>query len=933
MRVKLSSFFQSEKERCEEELRSLSLSAFSFLVDRGGLNDFLSVVALSPCFKCLFWSHPLWIQEIFTPEGLSPKGWEDHWAALEKILRGTEVLEALRTYKQKEHLRIGVRDLLSLGETSGILEELSRLADAVIEATLRWVEKELQGTYGVPMDPSGNRVPFAVIGLGKLGGVELNFDSDVDLIYVYGTEKGKTAGPRVVDNHQYFVRLSEALTRALSAITPQGQIYKVDLRLRPEGDRGDIVLPLRSYEIYYESWGETWERAALIKARPVAGDGGLGQAFLETVRPFVYRKYLDFKALDEIRELKLKIDAQAKKKAGGYDVKLGYGGIREIEFVTQAIQLIYGGRDPWIREPNTLRALHRILGKGLLSQVDYHALTEAYVFLRRLENRLQMVECLQTHTIPAKALERERIAHMMGYGGDDPWSKLAEDLERRRGKVHAIFERFFSPVKEEEELVYLEDEELERVLIAHGFRDLSRAMRNIKTLAEGKAFEHPSPETKGLFSRLFPILLEVASKTVSPDWALDHLEALASVQSEGRRTFYAFLLENGGVLDLLLKIFGSSAYLAHHLIAHPELMDYLADPAFLYSLSPLEEMEEELERDLESKGIYSFAAKLDELRRWKHREILRIGMGDLFAGFPLQKITHMWTKVADVVVRRLWAWSGMEGMPLCLLALGKWGGRELTYHSDLDMIFISREEGVSFNAQAVDLVRSLSSVTAEGTLFKVDLRLRPHGSRGEMIYPLKDFLKYMDRSAQLWERQAMIKVRPVAGEPSFLEEAIDAIQERVYQHPLPSGVARKIWDMRLRMEKELASGDPYHIKYSPGGLVDLEFLVQYWQLLWGGEYPKVRKTSTLGALVRMLLLGLVDGEVYKKVREGYLFLRRLENRLRVMYDVPSSTIPKSEKERDLLARSLGFSRGEELVEAYRDVTGENRRLLREVLVG
>ncbi len=933
MRLKLSSFFQAEKERCEKELKSLSPSAHTFLLEKGVLEDFLLVVTLSPCLKRRFWGHPSWIQEIFSPGGLSPRRWEDHWKALQEILEGADVLEALRVYKQREHLRIGMRDLLSLGDLPSMLEELSRLADAVIEATFRWVEKGLQEAYGVPTDSLGNRVPFSVIGLGKLGGLELNFDSDVDLIYVYGTEKGKTTGPRVVENHHYFVRLCESLTTALSAITPQGQMYKVDLRLRPEGNRGDIVLPLRSYEIYYESWGETWERAALIKARPVAGDGGLGRAFLETIRPFVYRKYLDFKSLEEIRELKLKIDAQARGKARGYDVKLGYGGIREIEFVTQAIQLIYGGRESWIREPNTLRALHRILGKGLLSQVDYHALTEAYLFLRKLENRLQMVECLQTHTIPAKVLERERLAHMMGYGGDDPWSRLAADLERRRVKVRSVFERFFSPVKEEEELVYLEDEELERVLVAHGFRDLSRAMRNIKTLAEGKAFEHPSPETKGLFSRLFPLLLEAVSKTVSPDWALDHLEALASVQSEGRRTFYAFLLENRGVLDLLLRIFGSSAYLAHHLIAHPELMDYLADPAFLYSLSSLEEMEEELEKEVESKGIHSFGGKLDELRKWKHREILRIGMGDLFAGFSIQKITHMWTKVADVVVRRLWVWSGMGEFPLCLLALGKWGGRELTYHSDLDMIFLSLGGGESFNTSVVNLVRALSSVTGEGTLFKVDLRLRPHGSHGEMIHPLKDFLRYMEKSAQLWERQAMVKVRPIVGEPSLLKEAVDAIQERVYQRPLPPDMALKVWDMRLRMERELASGDLYHIKYSPGGLVDLEFLVQYWQLLWGRDHPQVRRTSTLGALARMLLLGLIDRDVYKGVREGYLFLRRVENRLRVMYDVPSSTIPRAKKERDLLARSLGFSKGEELIEVYKDVTRGNRRLLKGVLVG
>ena len=934
MRLILSSPFRDLRAKYEEELKALSFSAYEGLKGAGFLEDFLLVVTLSPCFKGLFWTYPQWIGEIFSPRGLKARGEEDHRRAVSSILPCQEALRDLRLYKRREHLRIGVRDLLSVDHVTHILEELSRLADVVIDAALKVAERELEATYGVPRDPEGERVPFAVMGLGKLGGLELNFDSDVDLIYVYGTEKGRTTGPRVVDNHHYFVRLCENLTRSLSAITPQGQIYKVDLRLRPEGNRGDIVLPLRSYEIYYESWGETWERAALVKARPVAGDEGLGRTFLETVKPFVYRRYLDFKALDEIRELKLKIDAQARGRAKGFDVKLGRGGIREIEFVTQAIQLIYGGREPWIRETNTLRALHRILGKGLLSQGDYRDLTDAYTFLRRLENRLQMVECLQTHAIPAGELERRRIAHMMGYGGEEAWKELSAELEGRRSRVHSIFERFFSPVRAEEELVYLEEEELERVLLAHGFRDITRAMRNIRHLAEGKAFEHPSPETRALFSRLLPLLLEAASKTANPDWALDHIEALASVQSEGRKTFYAFLLENEGVLDLLMRIFGSSAYLAHHLVAHPELMDYLADPGFIYSLSPLEEMEEELERDVEREGLHSFAARLEGLRRWKHREILRIGMGDLFAGFPIQKVTHMWSKVADVVVRRVWSWSGMEEAPMCLLALGKWGGKELTYHSDLDFVFISRDGDPSLNTGAVDLVRALSAVTAEGVLFKVDLRLRPHGSHGEMIYPLRDFLRYMERSAQLWERQAMLKVRPIAGEGSFLEEAVEAIHRWVYESPLPRDAGEQIWKMRLRMERELApGGDPYHIKYSPGGLVDLEFLVQYWQLLWGGDHPQVRKTSTLGALARMALMGLVDGGTYKRVREGYLFLRRLENRLRVVYDVPSSTIPRGEGERGLLARSLGYARGDQLLGAYMEVVRENRRLLKEVLIG
>ena len=911
-------------------MASLDPRIRQYLLDQGLLREYLFVSSVSPCFARRFATNPSWIEEVFSPSGLAARDLDDHKAHIGALLEKGGGIEDIRSYKQREHLRIGIRDLLALDHVPVLLEELSHLADAVIQGTLQVVEGEMEGRYGMPLTPQGERAAFTVMGLGKLGGMELNFDSDVDLIYVYETEKGETSGSKVVGNHEYFVRLCEALTKALSAITPQGQMYKVDLRLRPEGNRGDIVLPLRSYEIYYESWGQTWERAALVKARPVAGDPSLGKAFLETVRPFVYRRYLDFKALDEVRELKVKIDAQAKAK-GGYDVKLGRGGIREIEFVTQAIQLIYGGKEPWLRERSTLRALHRIMGKGLLSKEDYQTLSTAYIFLRKLENRLQMVDCLQTHRLPMDSKGKGRIAKMMGYRRD-PALSLEGDLRAYREGVHTIFQRFFSPAREEEELVYMEEEELEEVLVSHGFRDLPRALRNIRTLMDGKAFEHPSPEAKALFVRILPRLLEEASKTVRPDWALDHLEALASVQREGRRTFYSFLLENEGVMGLLVKVFGSSAYLSHHLVSHPELVDYLEDLQFLYGLKALEELEKELEEDLRANGVVSFSDRLDELRRWKHREIFRIGMGDLFSNFPLQKITHLWTKVADVVVRRLWAWlTKGDDVPFCVLALGKWGGRELTYHSDLDMVFIVKGGGARESRLAVELVRALSSVSSEGALFKVDLRLRPHGAHGEMVYPLEDFGRYLVRSARLWERQAMVKARSVAGDPVLQREVLEMIQSWVYESPLSPDSNKKIWDMRLKMEEELAQG-PHHTKYSAGGLVDLEFMVQYWQLLGGKGYPQVRRTSTLGALAGLLRSGMVDEDLHRRVRGGYLFLRRVENRLRVMYDVPFSRIPK-EEERERLARSLGFSTGKEFMEAYGEVTRGNRELLKEVLIG
>jgi glutamate-ammonia-ligase adenylyltransferase len=374
-------------------------------IEAAGLKDTLIFVLGSGSYIGSHLSrNPHWIREfLLTPRGLEPP---DYPLIFPELPTDEEkALNMVRLTKVKEHVRIGVRDLLWQAETEETLADLSGLADAVVGAMLQVAYKRCLAIYGKPKDPNSNTVPFAVIGLGKLGGYELNYNSDVDIVYVYYTEKGETTGPRIVNNHQFFVRLSELLTGYLSATTEVGQCYKVDLRLRPEGTKGDITLPLLSYEIYYESYGREWERAMLVKARHIAGDQQLTDGFLNVLKPFVYRRYLDSGVIESMREMKMRIDAEMCKKGSHLDVKLGKGGIREIEFVVNAIQILNGGKRPELRVQGTMKALSIIRELKLLPEEECQALRDAYLFLRNLENRLQMVNCLQTHKLPAEKLE------------------------------------------------------------------------------------------------------------------------------------------------------------------------------------------------------------------------------------------------------------------------------------------------------------------------------------------------------------------------------------------------------------------------------------------------------------------------------------------------------------------------------------------------
>ncbi|MBI5809966.1 MAG: bifunctional [glutamate--ammonia ligase]-adenylyl-L-tyrosine phosphorylase/[glutamate--ammonia-ligase] adenylyltransferase, partial [Deltaproteobacteria bacterium] len=639
---------------------------------------------------------------------------------------------------------------------------------------------------------------FAVIGLGKLGGRELNFSSDIDIIYIYSSDKGETAGVEGkeastrISLHDFFVKLSVMVTRLMAGVTEDGFVFRTDLDLRPEGRGGDMANSLRSAEIYYESWGKSWERAAMIKARPVAGSLAVGEGFLSMIRPFVYRRYLDFTAIEEIKSMKERIDLSLLRRApDAVDVKLGAGGIREIEFFLQALQLIHGGKDKDVREKNTLKAVEKLRDKGFIKEEDARLLSDGYIFLRSLEHRIQIVDERQSHAIPAKPHELTRLARMMGFAdteakpaGEQFW----DEYRKKTSSVHGIYRTLFyketsfkdipgdiltllSPDIPEDEAVI--------ILSRLGFKDPEAAHKNISMIRNGPLSRRLFASAQVLLQRLLPVFIAKASAAPDPDRALLHLERFISAIG-GRTAFYALLSENPAALDELVKLFGTSVFLSRGLIDHPENRDILLSKELSI---PYKKKEAVLEAFLKESldPAKDYEERLDSLRRMRNQEIMRIGMNDTAGGLNQHQVSIQITFLAEVCLEAAYRVALDElkrlvgippkGSSFTVLGLGKLGGRELIYGSDLDIVFVYEDAPSSGDApyagdanQRKDggnheffiklgqrIISILTLRTREGFLFNVDTRLRPSGSSGPLVVSLSSIINYHKGKTMIWE--------------------------------------------------------------------------------------------------------------------------------------------------------------------------------------
>ncbi|MDP3049074.1 MAG: bifunctional [glutamate--ammonia ligase]-adenylyl-L-tyrosine phosphorylase/[glutamate--ammonia-ligase] adenylyltransferase [Thermodesulfovibrionales bacterium] len=842
----------------------------------------------------------------------------------EKLTGGDENAKVVCRFKKKELLRITLRDILKKADLTETMLELSILADVIVDESLKVVKKSLTETYGEP-----EKDAFTVISLGKLGSDELNFSSDIDIMFVYGTADGETSGVTIpqgitanrITNHEYYCKLGENLNRFLSANTEDGFIYRVDLRLRPEGQRGSIALPMSGYETYYESWGRAWERAMLLRARPIAGDSNLGNEFMEMIKPFVYRKYLDFTAIDEIRQIKTRIDSAFKKN----DIKRGYGGIREVEFFTHALQLIYAGKEPLLRERVTQKALHMLLQKNLIGQTDYSVLLDNYRFLRTLEHRLQQMNDLQTHSLPSNENELNALSRKMGFPGRESFLK---ELESRRKSVRTIYNSLFrEEEKAQSDGVALFDEELSDAEVKEylgriGIKDVERGMRNIQ-LIRNSTYNYQTLRGRRLLGEILPSFVDAAVKSGNPDMALNHLQSFASFLS-ARESYLDAFKENKELIPVLTNLFSQSEYISKAVIRRPDYLEMIGHEMLLKK--SLKALKIELKESIESGTAIS-----DAIRLMRQVEEIRLSLLFLLKKINVIDLTKGLSRTAEAILSVSiennpplppFSKGGMGGFSdgrLAMIGFGKLGGREITFNSDLDIIFASAGDVTEEDTKVAErLIRLLISYTREGAAYRVDMRLRPDGTKGTLVSSMESFRDYYSKNAAFWEFQALLKARPIAGDRKAGQCFLDMAKDILITHGR-SVSASDMRGMRERIQKELSKetagrdrlATSYDIKLGYGGLEELEFTVQYLQLKNCAQRPSLIVQNTLDAIKRLRLAGIINQSHAEAMKGAYIFYRTLESYLRLR----ERDILKKDDENILIAAAefLGFKSKDELI--------------------
>jgi len=888
--------------------------------------------------------------------------------------------KGLRLYKCREMLRIGSRDLSGMAGLVEVTAGLSSLAAATLQRACDVCGRQLQSEYGTPMEIDEEGIPvqeaaFTVLGMGKFGGRELNFSSDIDLIYVYSSSRGKTVGGKELELRRYYLKLAELVTKAVGEVTADGFVFRVDLDLRPEGRSGEIAISLPGLEIYYESWGRNWERAAMLKARPVAGCQVLGRRILKSLEPFIYRKYLDFAMLEDLKLMKQKINSSLQRKEQGEtNLKLGRGGIREIEFFIQAQQLIHAGKNPFLRERNSLKALHLLYAHDYIDEQDFHALCQAYTFLRTVEHRIQVVSERQTHNLPARENELLALARRSGFAD---YESFAVVLENHRQNVQRVYNGLFYTNDQEEtssvdaKISFIFDPEADSdyvkdILEEKGFKDIDVAYESILCLRDGPRARLTERAKRNL-DRSAPIILQEIIDSPEPDMALRNMEKfLAAVRARG--TFYALLAENPVVIKLLISLFAMSSFLSRIFIQHPEILDTLVSRTHAMPYKDFATMSGELGCRLEACNDYE--DELNALRSFRNEEVLRIALNDIQGNTLQGERAAQLSFLAETSLDHAVKIARKEliprfGLPFCtdrdgveveasfaIVAMGKLGGRELNYHSDLDIIFIYEGHGENrkaegtqehrfkslsnaeyFSRLAQRVISVLTLMTQEGTVFEIDTRLRPSGNQGPLVTSFSAFVEYHEASAQIWERQALTKARTVSSSPEFARKIDRQIEIITYERPVPEDLRDQILRLRRRMEEEIAREDSgnINIKTGRGGMVDVEFVVQYLQLKYGQEYIQLRPRNVLAVLQQLRGSSLLDDSSCDTLEEGYKFLRRLENKLRLVHDQSINNISKERTALLKLAHRLGYKNGEKsadiyFLEDYRTITEKIRNV-------
>jgi [glutamine synthetase] adenylyltransferase / [glutamine synthetase]-adenylyl-L-tyrosine phosphorylase len=840
---------------------------------------------------------------------------------------------ALRTGKARAALVVAIADITNAWPLEQVTGALSTLADRAIALSVAQLLRaaaargEIELAY--PDDPARDS-GFIVLGLGKLGGRELNYSSDVDLFLLFDAETVRYRGRQSAQ--QFFVKLSHALVALLQERTEHGYVFRTDLRLRPDPGATPPVVSVLAAEIYYESMGQNWERAALIKARPVGGDRAAGDAFIAHLRPFLWRKSLDFAAIQDIHSIKRQINAHkggAAIRVGGHNVKLGRGGIREIEFFAQTQQLIWGGRQPKLRVPSTMAALEALVADGRVRRDVADELNAAYHYLRRVEHRLQMIDDRQTHTLPEEAGGLRHIALFLGYADVAAFATdLLHHLTTVERHYAALFEDSAPLAAPEGNLVFTgteDDPETLKTLARLGYRDGHAVSTAVRGWHHGRYRAMRSARAREILTELMPALLGALAKTANADAAFLNFDAFLKALPAGVQLFSLFHA-NPELLDLVANVMGTAPRLASYLAANPALLDGVLAGRFFEPPPGADEMADEL--DIRLAQARDFEDTLEIARRFANDLRFQVGVLTLNGMLDADTAAHALSDGAEVLIRRLLrdivaAFEAVHGRvpggSFAVLALGKLGGRELTESSDLDLVFVydatpGAEHSDGPKPLAVSqyyarlgqrLISALSAPTSEGTLFAVDMRLRPSGNAGPIAASFDAFTQYHHEHAWTWEHMALTRARAIAGDPGLCARVVAAIAGLMARPRDGRKLLGDVAEMRRRIRETHPGASSWDVKYRSGGLVDVEFIAQYLILADAARHPEVISGATAVAYQRLASAGAIEAGAAATLRNAGRLWRTLQGLLRLTVEGAFEQSKAPEGLKAILARAAG----------------------------
>jgi glutamate-ammonia-ligase adenylyltransferase len=771
-----------------------------------------------------------------------------------------ELMMKLRHFRRREMVRIAWRDLAGWAELAETLTDLSHLADACIQYALDFLYQEACALRGTPLLSDGSPQQIVVLGMGKLGAYELNYSSDIDLIFAYA-EDGVLPDRKETSYCEFFTRLCRNLVKVLDEITVDGFVFRTDIRLRPYGDSGPIIMTFDGMENYYQTQAREWERYAMIKVRQVAGDFKVGAELMAMFRPFVYRRYLDYGAFEELRSLKAQITQELRRKDRMENIKLGPGGIREIEFIGQAFQLIRGGNDKALQTRPILDVLQLLGERELLAPSDADQLKRSYGFLRRVENHIQQYQDRQTHDLPADPTAQQALAYSLDY---PDWPGFKKDLDQVRQQVHEVFDQVFSLSKQDSAqqnsqkiwACVADETELMEHLKEYGIQDSAAMLGAIKDFKHSVAVKRLTAKGAGVLDRLMPQLLEAMRQIDNPDETLarilDLFEAVV-----GRNVYLSLLAENPGALLQLIKLSSASPWICDYLAQYPVLFDELLDTRSLYEPLKKADLDQQLKVLLAQIEVQDLEQLMVALRQFKQLNVLRVAAADIMGVIPLMVVSDYLTYIAESivshVVERAWLMlTDKHGFPpgtdndvidFAVIGFGKLGGIELGYGSDLDLVFLydckdgnaltDGDKPIScsqfYGRLGLKVRHILDTKMLSGVLYEVDMRLRPNGDSGLLVSHIDAYEDYLKNQAWTWELQALVRGRFIAGDPR-LKAQYEAIRRRILSQPRDTeSLKKEVREMREKMREALATKDKdkFDLKQSKGGIADIEFIVQF----------------------------------------------------------------------------------------------------------